>query len=596
MNSKSYLNKTDQLFFLNAINRKISSSKSMIHTFTEEEMGKEPLLRQLIKGGYLAEVFETEQPSGDFIPLVVEDYQSQPNNIETKPSYRQYPAMHGEIEKSIADPIGHSQSQVSIDPSGMSRFAEDRPPRSIHENLAIDPSKMSRFQETQDSLLHNTNASYDKENQSTSPPQQPAQSSVQQSIHSFDTSAPPLPPMPDAKAVEAEMVKHSNQQPSIQSTELEAWWCGPANDASGYGKMNRHCLEGLHKKGMKIELDLFKIPDFRSSVPITPSMDAMIKNKVSESAPAIWGIMPPKYLYRGRKKVLFTMMETSEVPVAFLEKCNQADELWLPSIFNMEMFERAKAKPKLVHMPLGVDTELYKPMELTEEQRKVFSIKMRSFVFVSLFGWSLRKGVDILFRSYLEEFTCDDDVTLLVASRKDGSSGMSKNGEIREQIRSYIDRWCPDPSKRPHIVHIGEAMPEESLPILFNLSDCFVLPSRGEGYCLPMAEAGSSGLPVIATRCGGQLDFLNDENSYLLDIEGFEIGSQEIRAISSYYQDAPFAVLGDKTKNQLKEIMRYVLNNKAEAKAKAGNLRKNIENNFTWNHLVDKVYNRIKSF
>jgi len=137
-------------------------------------------------------------------------------------------------------------------------------------------------------------------------------------------------------------------------------------------------------------------------------------------------------------------------------------------------------------------------------------------------------------------------------------------------------------------------VPEEHLPILYNMCDCFVLPTRGEGFGLIMAEAGSCGLPVIATRCCGQMDFLDDDNSFLIDIEGYDIGSQEVQALSSYYEKMPFAVIGQKAISQTREYMRYVMNNNSQAKEKAGLLRENIENNFTWNHLVDRVYNRLK--
>jgi glycosyltransferase involved in cell wall biosynthesis len=222
----------------------------------------------------------------------------------------------------------------------------------------------------------------------------------------------------------------------------------------------------------------------------------MLETVVDESAPGVWAVMPPVYFPRNGKKILFTMMETATLPKSFANKCNQAQEIWLPSNSNMEMFQKSQEDGdldkniELVHMPLGANTDLYKPFKPTDEQKSLFNIKTKGFVFLSLFGWSLRKGVDVLFKAYLQEFTKEDDVTLLIVSRKDGCASPEKNKEIRDQIKEYISRWS-SLEDHPHIVHIGEAIPEEQLPILYNVANAYVSPSRGEGQGLPYLEAGA---------------------------------------------------------------------------------------------------------
>ena len=52
---------------------------------------------------------------------------------------------------------------------------------------------------------------------------------------------------------------------------------------------------------------------------------------------------------------------------------------------------------------------------------------------------------------------------------------------------------------------------------LYTMGDVFVLPTRGEGVGIPFMEALSSGIPVIATGWGGQMDYLNENNSFLVD-------------------------------------------------------------------------------
>ena len=54
--------------------------------------------------------------------------------------------------------------------------------------------------------------------------------------------------------------------------------------------------------------------------------------------------------------------------------------------------------------------------------------------------------------------------------------------------------------------------------------DCYVSLHRSEGFGLTMAEAMYFGRPVIATGYSGNLDFMTEENSYLVPHTLVEIG------------------------------------------------------------------------
>jgi glycosyltransferase involved in cell wall biosynthesis len=58
-------------------------------------------------------------------------------------------------------------------------------------------------------------------------------------------------------------------------------------------------------------------------------------------------------------------------------------------------------------------------------------------------------------------------------------------------------------------------------------SDCYVLSSHHEGFGIVLQEAMAAGLPIVATRHGGQLDQLDDEQSAIL------IDSNEPEAIAA---------------------------------------------------------------
>jgi glycosyltransferase involved in cell wall biosynthesis len=69
------------------------------------------------------------------------------------------------------------------------------------------------------------------------------------------------------------------------------------------------------------------------------------------------------------------------------------------------------------------------------------------------------------------------------------------------------------------IILLNGLIPRADFPRLYASADAFVLPTRGEGWGRPYGEALACECPVIATRWGGQLDFLNEANSYLIDVE-----------------------------------------------------------------------------
>ncbi|MCL2312965.1 MAG: glycosyltransferase, partial [Firmicutes bacterium] len=58
---------------------------------------------------------------------------------------------------------------------------------------------------------------------------------------------------------------------------------------------------------------------------------------------------------------------------------------------------------------------------------------------------------------------------------------------------------------------------------------CFVLPSMFETFGVVYAEAIACGIPVVATKCGGPEDFVNDSNGLIVPTDDLEsvIGAME---------------------------------------------------------------------
>lgn len=65
-------------------------------------------------------------------------------------------------------------------------------------------------------------------------------------------------------------------------------------------------------------------------------------------------------------------------------------------------------------------------------------------------------------------------------------------------------------------VHMIGHVDHEKLPAYLQASDCFVRPSRSEGFGNSFVEAMASGIPVIGTAEGGIVDFLFDQKTGLI--------------------------------------------------------------------------------
>jgi len=251
------------------------------------------------------------------------------------------------------------------------------------------------------------------------------------------------------------------------------------------------------------------------------------------------------------------MIETETLPPGWAGACRPLTELWVPSSFNAAVFAAAGLDESRIRViPIGVDTDLFRPRDpggprpelprpallqppgyratrrgagrarpgragtrsrrLTRPSSRALDHRFR---FLSVFAWQERKGWDILLRAYLREFSARDDVVLVLKTLTFVHSAREIHSDWTRLVagESTLRRYPPPAVE----VLTGEMSPWE-MARLYAACDAFVLPSRGEGLGRPYLEAMACGLPAIGTRWGGNLDFMNDGNSYLVDVERLE--------------------------------------------------------------------------
>lgn len=108
-----------------------------------------------------------------------------------------------------------------------------------------------------------------------------------------------------------------------------------------------------------------------------------------------------------------------------------------------------------------------------------------------------RKGVDALLKAFFKVYTGDDDVELYIKTFPNcHNSVLQQLGRLRSATTN------------PPTVIIDEAsLTDSEMLSLYMSADTVVLPSRGEGFNLPAAEAQALGIPLIVTGYGAHTDF-----------------------------------------------------------------------------------------
>jgi len=109
-----------------------------------------------------------------------------------------------------------------------------------------------------------------------------------------------------------------------------------------------------------------------------------------------------------------------------------------------------------------------------------------------------------------------DDVSLVIVGRQTPYS---------DRVHEYVFEHRMH--SRVQMLHY---VPDDDLPALYRMADCFVYPSRYEGFGIPIIEAISQGLPVVACT-GSCLEEAGGPDSLYVDPDDEEAMAQAISQV-----------------------------------------------------------------
>lgn len=148
---------------------------------------------------------------------------------------------------------------------------------------------------------------------------------------------------------------------------------------------------------------------------------------------------------------------------------------------------------KVVLIYNGLDIERFAPQADKTRFRQLIGIPSDAFVFGISSGLRPVKGVDVVIRAFASIHKKFPKARLVVAG----------DGPEREMLESLVR----DTGTWNAVTFLGV---RQNMEMIYPAFDAFVLTSHSEGFSNAILEAMGTGLPVIATRVGGNVEMIQN--------------------------------------------------------------------------------------
>lgn len=280
--------------------------------------------------------------------------------------------------------------------------------------------------------------------------------------------------------------------------------------------------------------------------------------------------MGPRF-FSGRQNIGLWYWEQEHFPMRWHSAFDYYDQIWVMTHFTREAI--AAVSPIPVH-------KITYPFYLDEREavpdRGRFDLPDGTCVFLFTFDFFStieRKNPAAVIAAFRRAFRQDDDAVLVLKSI---------NGERHRADRDSLGRE----SDGAKVIFIDSHIPGAEMNALCASADCYVSLHRSEGLGLGMAQAMYLGKPVIATNYSGNLDFMNCDNSLLVDYAMTELGQD----VGPYERGTHWA---DPNLEHAASLMRWVYDQRAQSEAlgarAAQDIRRTLDPKITAADITERV-------
>jgi glycosyltransferase involved in cell wall biosynthesis len=287
----------------------------------------------------------------------------------------------------------------------------------------------------------------------------------------------------------------------------------------------------------------------------------------------------PIYLQNGNKNRFgiwcYEWGGKNVLPTGFSKNYKYCDKILAPSQFAKKVFIDSGVPENFVDVVSHGISEEYC------ENTKIDLPTKKSFKILSNIAQNhKRKNIWGLLDAYGKAFSNKDDVCLILKA-KDKPISMQFDVSLNDLIKKFKEKY----SNHAEIKVMSNFI--QDISSLYRSVDATFTMSHCEGFYFPGLESIVSGKMAIAPNWGGQLDFLNDYNSLLID------GKEERADPSSmYWESKNNAIWFKPSVDDAVEKLRLAKEKHNEINSLLENKRQNYYNEYSWQSIVKKILER----
>ncbi|MCW3105222.1 MAG: hypothetical protein JWO09_3662 [Bacteroidetes bacterium] len=223
-------------------------------------------------------------------------------------------------------------------------------------------------------------------------------------------------------------------------------------------------------------------------------------------------VMPPQVQRcEGMPNVNFTMFEATTIPPAWAERSSQHDHIIVPTLSSANAWINSGiSSSKISICPLGVDPAIFKPgiaaldLGMTREKPvHEYAVRM-----MNISDFIPRKNITGLLRAWLEATSSSDDAVLIL---KAGLYHEHLHTWLQQKIVGIQEAAGKTFEEAAPICWISDLLAPDAMPSLYAAGTHYISMSHGEGWDLPMMEAGACGLQLIAPRHSAYENWMDEQ-------------------------------------------------------------------------------------